>query len=585
MECKVPKLTEDRRSILVEKEMKAALYFAPQHVFLLFCAVGASLSASPARSQAGFEPPKLQPKVDANGINISSGNFPITPNFPLLAIGGNGKEGLEFRISGDFRLNNNVNVVLGPVFGNPNPFYITPIGTDKFQGDGVHSDDRTGNVIDNGVFIDRNGNEARVYGHPEGAKVRFASGETWEYYYESSSSPRVISIVSNLGYQLKFSYNASNPACNQNVCTPATITAVNTAYDYCAPAAPTCTGTSYQWPTVTQSSSYVQNISTSMAVNSMNIVRADGANFLLSRPGASLTNPITLQLPGRSPVVYTFASNKLNSEKRYVDTQDGRWTYQRFNEAYATYATVTNPLGAQVKYSYSTDSYSGRTEIVSYTDEIGRVTSYSYDDYGRAIRVSLPSGSSETFLYDDRANILRKEIIGPLGTGNQTLTWSAVYPTQCLNYKTCNKPLSITDPSGNTTTFTYDGNHGGVLTETSPSVNGVASVNRYTYAQRFALIKNSGANGWNQASSPVWVLTEKRTCRSTATVNNACSGGAADEVVTSYDYGPSSGGPNNLQLRGVTVISSDGVQRSCFTYDRMGRRSSESTPNAGLSAC
>lgn len=62
-----------------------------------------------------------------------------------------------------------------------------------------------------------------------------------------------------------------------------------------------------------------------------------------------------------------------------------------------------------------------------------------------------------------------------------------------------------------------------------------------------------------------------------------------DEVVTDYDYGPSTGA-TNLLLRGTVVTatnSSDVIetQRSCYTYDEWGRKLSETKPLGTGSTC
>ena len=80
------------------------------------------------------------------------------------------------------------------------------------------------------------------------------------------------------------------------------------------------------------------------------------------------------------------------------------------------------------------------------------------------------------------------------------------------------------------------------------------------------------------------MLTEDRTCRTTATVSSACAGGSSDEVITAYDYGPASG-PNNLLLRGVATTADGVTRRTCFSYDWMGNKISETKPRAGLAVC
>ncbi|MBB4101059.1 hypothetical protein GGR46_004648, partial [Sphingomonas kyeonggiensis] len=197
----------------------------------------------------------------------------------------------------------------------------------------------------------------------------------------------------------------------------------------------------------------------------------------------------------------------------------------------------------------------------------------------------------ETYDYDNRGNLTSKTVKPKPNSGLSDLVTSAVYPASCGNVVTCNKPTSVTNPRSNATSYTHDATHGGVLTETAPAdANGIQAVKRYAYAQRYAWIKNA-SGGFSQAASPVWLPSEERSCRATATVGNACAGGAADEVIVAYDYGPNTGSVgNNLQLRGKTVTAqdSDGVIRSlrtCYGYDRNGRKIWETSPRAGLSAC
>jgi YD repeat-containing protein len=154
--------------------------------------------------------------------------------------------------------------------------------------------------------------------------------------------------------------------------------------------------------------------------------------------------------------------------------------------------------------------------------------------------------------------------------------------------KCFDKPTKTVDPNGNETDRTYSVDHGGVLTEIDPAdSSGVQPVKRYAYVQRWAWISN-GSGGFVHAASPIWLLATIKTCRATATNVSAdsCAGGAADEVVTSYDYGPDTGlVGNNLFLRG-TVVTADGTSlRTCYGYDSLGRKISETKPRAGLSAC
>jgi YD repeat-containing protein len=215
---------------------------------------------------------------------------------------------------------------------------------------------------------------------------------------------------------------------------------------------------------------------------------------------------------------------------------------------------------------------------------LGRTTKFEYDAFYRISKTTSPDLSWWQYSYDDRGNRTSLTHYPVPGSAlPPQVTESSAYPASCTNALTCNKPTSVTDAKGNQTDYTYSPDHGGVITKTGPAVNGIRQETRYEYAQRYAWIK-SASGTYVQAASPVWVLMATRTCRTTATVGNACAGGPGDEVVTAYDYGPDSG-PNNLLPHGVAVTADGQTLRNCYGYDRLGNRISETKPAAGLTIC
>jgi hypothetical protein len=234
---------------------------------------------------------------------------------------------------------------------------------------------------------------------------------------------------------------------------------------------------------------------------------------------------------------------------------------------------------------------------ISITDSLGRTTTFEYCDpavmaglpnyyVNRCTVVPLvsftdPEGITTELSYYGR-NVSQARRKAKPGSGLPDIVTSATY--DCSNHKICAKPLTVTDANGKVTTYTYKAETGDLLTETKPAdANGIQAVVRNEYVQRYAWTSN-GAGGYVQAAAPVWLLSATRTCRTTATVSGACAGGTADEVVTSYDYGPDSG-PNLLLLRGK-VVTADGVSlRVCYGYDAMGNKISETGPRAGLTVC
>ncbi|MGH6615199.1 hypothetical protein [Sphingomonas sp.] len=237
---------------------------------------------------------------------------------------------------------------------------------------------------------------------------------------------------------------------------------------------------------------------------------------------------------------------------------------------------------------------------ISVTDQLGRATLMDYCDPavsggsppmpGRQCAVMPlqwfidPEGIRTELKYGDSNNIIEVRRKAKSGSGLPDIVTSATYDYCYAMPKSCTRPTSTTDSRGNVSNFSYSPDHGGILSETMPAdANGVRAQKRYIYAQRSAWIQ-SGGGGYVPGASPIWLLTEERTCRTTATVSGTCAGGTADEVVTSFDYGPDSG-PNNLLLRGK-VVTADGVSlRTCYGYDATGNKISETSPRAGLAVC
>ena len=269
--------------------------------------------------------------------------------------------------------------------------------------------------------------------------------------------------------------------------------------------------------------------------------------------------------------------------------------------------TVTMNEGGRI----TTIEQDGHGNVSLLRDPLNRETRYQWDGAnsqaiwvhrnGRLTSVIFPESNSLNYEYDGRGNVtvVRQRARPASGLGD--LVQTAEYPETCVNRITCNRPISMTDARGNTTDYTYDPAHGGVLTQTGPAVpttqndGTIVSVRpqtRYEYAQRYARIRSGG--GYVQAPTPIWVLLRERYCRTTAALGSTCAGGSADEVITDYDYGPDSG-PNNLFLRGKTVTAQTytwpnqtptvAVHRTCYGYDQRGRRISETQPNAHLTSC
>ena len=271
--------------------------------------------------------------------------------------------------------------------------------------------------------------------------------------------------------------------------------------------------------------------------------------------------------------------SQLSVNKDYRTTKDTTTTVTESGAGQTT--VVTHPSG---RVQSVTDAL-GRTSTFGYqTGLIDIGLDNSYIEHGDLASVYEPEGNGYFEEQDERGNIIRRTTAAKTGSGVANLVTASTFPVTCANIKTCNKPTSSSDARGATTDYSYDPAHGGVLTETGPAdVNNIRPVKRSAYVQRYAWLKNSGV-GYSQAAAPIWLLSEERNCKSSATIGNSCSGGSADEVVVTFDYGPDSG-PNNLLLRGSAVTSGGITLRTCYAYDRDGRKISETSPNANLVTC
>ena len=160
-------------------------------------------------------------------------------------------------------------------------------------------------------------------------------------------------------------------------------------------------------------------------------------------------------------------------------------------------------------------------------------------------------------------------------------------------FQNCAKPIWIKDARNNQTDFSY-ASHGGVLSELQPSAD-LTDVSRTpatvtarplklkTYAQRYAWIKNS-AGTLVQAATPVWVTATETQCQAAPGSNDPVCDPGRQQTVTTYEYGATGTG-ESLLVKGVAVSSGGTTLRTCFGYDSLHRKISETKPNANLSVC
>lgn len=406
------------------------------------------------------------------------------------------------------------------------------------------------------------------------------SGLMTRYNYSSGA---IVSVERNDGFSIHYLRNASGKMTGAK--------AINDAVVRCSSLDQNCSPAGV-WPT----SSYAW--------------AGDGSSFTI------------VDASGQSDIFYLDSYGRVSSRKDKTATvPNWQFTYCRrespFDCLWSVGGVVTyypdftkKVIRNQLTYNYSLspDGNSGRFWFYSRTDQFGghlhrtfaykgsgslgvinevklpdsSIVNLSDDAINRVYRVSK-DGILKKYTYDDRGNVTQ-EAVTPGSVGAVTLTTTAAYPATCTNQMTCNKPTSVTDPNGNVTQFTYDAVHGGVLTKTSPAdETGLIAQTRYQYVQRAAVYLNS-SGVMAPDPSPIWLLSSESACKSSNWTGTACAAGAQDEVVTSYDYGPTSGA-NNLLLRGIAVTADGTTRRTCYGYNQFGDKISETQPGAQLTSC
>lgn len=225
-------------------------------------------------------------------------------------------------------------------------------------------------------------------------------------------------------------------------------------------------------------------------------------------------------------------------------------------------ATITDPTGKTTLLNYCNPN-----SVKCYVD----LLNYSTD----------PEGNKTYFTYAGR-NVVQVRKVAKPGSGLADIITSATYG--CFA-GICSKMTSSTDANQNTTNYNYDPVHAGILSEIkpAPSTGAPRPLKLTSWTQKYAYIKDAGG-ALVPAASPVWVVATETDCQTVAGGNSPVCDGAATQRVTTYQYG-ADGTANNLWVRGVAVTADGTTRRTCFGYDQLGRKVSETTPKAYLASC
>ena len=136
----------------------------------------------------------------------------------------------------------------------------------------------------------------------------------------------------------------------------------------------------------------------------------------------------------------------------------------------------TRPEFISVSIAYTYDANGRLTTIDGPVS--GQQTSYDYDDLGRLISVTDPSGRTIDYEYDSASRLANIIDHDPDGSGPE------IGPTTSFTYDDAGQTLSVTDPLGRTTSYAYyDTGLLESVTRPDPDRGGpaIAPVNSYEY--------------------------------------------------------------------------------------------------------
>src|SRR5262249_51115218 len=78
--------------------------------------------------------------------------------------------------------------------------------------------------------------------------------------------------------------------------------------------------------------------------------------------------------------------------------------------------------------------------VESMTDPLGRVTTMTYDLFGKLASVTYPEGNSVLVTYDGRGNVVERRTRDKTNTPANDIVETADFPSTCSNPVTCNQP-------------------------------------------------------------------------------------------------------------------------------------------------
>ncbi len=255
-----------------------------------------------------------------------------------------------------------------------------------------------------------------------------------------------------------------------------------------------------------------------------------------SYDGRDRLSSVTLPEGNGSTLIYDDQSNPFTTNVRTLTTTPKpgsplapkvqSFTYHPvFNKV----VTATDALGHVTTYSY--DAKTGNLLSVAQPAVNGQTptTSFTFNTHGQVLTAKNPVGTVTQYTYDTTTERLLKIVVNPVSTVFDASTQNV---TTSFAYDTVGNRISTTDPNGNVTAFAYDTERR--LTQTTAPSPFTSTVRRLTYDADGRVITSQGGQlvtGPWQISSTAYTPTGKVT---TTTDPDATIGGYVS-LRTVYD--------------------------------------------------
>jgi RHS repeat-associated protein len=548
-------------------------------VFACALLAGTAL-CTPAFAQSGQSAEPAHRAIDGNGVNLIDGSFPFV--FTEGTIGsGNGALSIERHGSGAYNASNWQNVYA----------YQTISGSVTYVSVVLGDSSESFTSTSGGAFVSARGDGAKLTG-----------GNHSDFTYTGRDGTVVI-FGAPADDQDGASNLCSHVGANQNGCTAlaTSVTKPNGATTSFTWDVPSLCSTNfnpdgsldcaYAWRLSGVSNSAGYAAAFSFVSNTIALHSLPSGNWF-KRGGVTLTNA---NVSGASSsIAYSYVSSTVTDVTdaagrtwRLTNDTSNRITGVRapasssddVTVAYGSGGTVTSVTKAGIATTYSrsvsgstatttvTDALSHVTTVVadtgiaavtSITDPLSRTTSYTYDSSGRLTRTTFPEGNYVNLTYDARGNVTETRGVAKSGSGLSDVVATASYDSSCTNPITCNSPNSVTDARGNTTDFTYDSTHGGVLSATAPAPTSgaVRPQIRYSYT----------------LTGGAYRVTATSACQTTS----SCASGS-DEVKTTNAYDSNGNATSTTSGDGTGALAAT----AGMTYDGYGNLLTVDGPVSG----